>query len=52
MTVMTRKARLAVIFGAIAIAFGIGVTLVMTNSQSRAGIFRQEQAKKKIMKMT
>lgn len=40
MTVMTRKARLAVIFGAIAIAFGIGVTLVMTNNQILAGIFQ------------
>jgi PKD repeat protein len=40
MTSMSRKARLAVIFGAIAIAVGIGVTLVMTNNQTLAGIFQ------------
>jgi PKD repeat protein len=40
MTSMSRKARLAVIFGAIAIAVGIGVTLVMKNNQTLAGIFQ------------
>jgi hypothetical protein len=37
---MTRKARSALIFGAIAVAVGIGVTLVMTNNQTLAGIFQ------------
>jgi hypothetical protein len=40
MTSMTRKARLAVIFGAVAVAAGIGVTLAMTNNQTLAGIFQ------------
>jgi PKD domain len=41
MTAKTRKARLAVIFGVIAIAVGIGVTLVMTNNPTLlAGIFQ------------
>jgi hypothetical protein len=40
MTAMTRRAKMAVIFGAIAVAVGIGVTLVMTNNQTLAGIFQ------------
>ena len=40
MTSMSRKARLAVIIGAVAVAAGIGVTLAMTNNQTLAGIFQ------------
>jgi len=40
MTSMTRITRSALIFGAIAVAVGIGVTLVMTNNQTLAGIFQ------------
>ena len=39
-TTMTRKTRLAIIFGAIAVAVGIGITLVMANNQTLTGIFQ------------
>ena len=40
MTVMSRTVKSAVFFSAIAIAVGIGVTLVMTSNQTLAGIFQ------------
>jgi hypothetical protein len=40
MTAMSRTVKSAVFFSAIAIAVGIGVTLVMTSNQTLAGIFQ------------
>jgi hypothetical protein len=40
MTAMSRTVKSAVFFSAIAIAVGIGITLVMTNNQTLAGIFQ------------
>ena len=40
MTVMSRTVKSAVFFSAIAIAVGIGVTLVMTSNQTLAGILQ------------
>lgn len=40
MTVMSRTVKSAVFFSAIAIAVGIGVTLIMTSNQTLAGIFQ------------
>jgi hypothetical protein len=41
MTAITRKAKLTIIFGAIALAVGIGITLAMVYSQTLVGMFQQ-----------